>query len=157
MQKTGCMARDKDAAPQMRAVAHLRPAILIFYTGSAMFPQTASHATISQNLPNGLGLLLSAMFFPGMHPSSAGASPDTFDEVPYYFRGASPDTFGEVPYYFRGASADTFDEVPYYFRGASADTFDEVPYYFRGSPPFYTSAHPCCYCLFFFIYTALKH
>jgi len=92
-----------------------------------MFPQTASHATISQNLPNGLGLLLSAMFFPGMHPSSAGASPDTFDEVPYYFRGASPDTFGEVPYYFRGASADTFDEAPYYFRGASADTFDEAP------------------------------
>jgi len=58
--------------------AHLRPAILIFYTGSAMFQQTASHATISQNLPNGLGLLLAAMFFPGMHPSSAS-------EAPYYF------------------------------------------------------------------------
>jgi len=59
-----------------------------------MSPQTASHATTSQNPPKGLGLLLAAMFFPGMHPSSAS-------EAPYYFRGASPDTFGEVPYYFR--------------------------------------------------------
>jgi len=76
---------------------HLRPAILIFCTGPAMSPQAASHATVSQNLPKGLGLLLAAMFFPGMRPSSAS-------EAPHYSRG-------------RGASAVTFDEVPHYSRG----------------------------------------